>query len=197
MLVPPVLSPAARSPPLSTAGGYSRDAFVHRERETEAQQLDGPERGDWLQPMSSPSPQPDLARVRGIYKADKGTERIFRTPKLRNLPSPSTDVVCNYRLGGEMLSMAGLVAGAAASVTSQGFTLFFLSAAGPQGQAPACATTVAPWDPIPEGPWWGHDQSPCPVRGSPGFWLGSGWLIAPRVLTPLQPIRARAGYQSR
>lgn len=92
--------------------------------------------------------------------------------------------------------MAGLVAGAAASVTSQGFTLFF-SAAGPQGQAPARATTVAPWDPIPEGPWWGHDQSPCPVRGSPGFWLGSGWLIAPRVLTPLQPIPARAGYQSR
>lgn len=107
LLVPPVLTPAARSPPLHTAAGCGGDAFVHREGETEAGRLDGPERGDQLQPTSSPSPQPGLTRVRGIYKSDKGAERIFQTPKLRNLSSPSTDIICNYRVGGGVLCGGG------------------------------------------------------------------------------------------
>lgn len=79
--------------------------------------------------------------------------------------------------------------GTAAGVTPKGFTPLSLTVAGPQGQAPARATTMAPWDPIPEGPWWHHGQCPRPVWGTPGFRRGFGWLIPPGCARPSSPSR--------
>lgn len=100
-----------------------------------------PERGDWQQPLSSPSPLAGLAPGRDIYKADKGAERIFQTPKLRNLSSPSMDIVFNYRfgmVGGALRGGAG--GGHHCLVIPKGLTLLSLPTESPQGQAPACAT---------------------------------------------------------
>lgn len=60
---------------------------------------------------------------------------------------------------------------------------------------------MASWDPIPGGPWWHHTWSPCPVFLA-GLWVTDPppphlALAAPGVRTPLQPIPARAGCQSR
>lgn len=141
----------------------SRDALVHRDGETEARWLQEPERGDWQQPLSSPSPRPGLAPGRDIYKADKGAERIFQTPKLRNLSSPSMDIVFNYRLGmGGSPPWWGWWGPPLPRSPQRAFTLLSLTAESPQGQAPACAT-VSPCGTQSLRVLWFCGQSPHPM----------------------------------
>lgn len=161
LLIPPVLTPTARSPPLSKGLLLStgRGKLRHGGRM-------GPTVGTGCSPCHHLPPQPGLARVRGIYKADKGAERIFQTPKLRNLSSPSTDIVCNYRLGvwGGDPSMAGLGGHTLLPVSPQRASP---SSPSPQ-QVPRVRHQPVPplWPrgtPIPEGPWWHRGPPPCPV----------------------------------
>lgn len=136
----------SKEPSPQQSSGRSRDALVHRGGETEAWWLEEPERGEWQQLLSPPSPLPGLAPGRDIYKADKGAERIFQTPKLRNLSSPSTDIVFNYRLG-----VGGLAGATTATVTPKGFTLLSLTAESP-GPGPSLCHRVTLWNPIPGEP---------------------------------------------